>query len=277
MKQNFPGFITVKYDGSSKEYTFGCEPCQVSTQTYVVVENERGLAMARVYKTYQEIDKLTHQFELKPFVRIANEHDHQCYKQNKLKAFDARLPIEEAIKKHQLDMNVSQIEYTLDAKKIIITYVSEARVDFRELLKDLTSMFKCRIELKQIGQRDRAKLIGGIGVCGRELCCRNHLIAFETITLNMAKNQQLSLNTTKLSGQCGKLKCCLRFENDQYTEAKKGLPKLNSKVVYRGEVYKLTDINLVSKQVTLKGTNENLILPFKAISVDENHESPKEL
>lgn len=277
MNHNFPGFIVVKYDGSYKEYTFGTQECEVALNSYVVVENERGQTLAKVYKQYQTIDKLAHDFELKPFIRVANAQDIANYKHNKIKAFDAKMPIEKAIAKFNLEMRISHIEYTLDAKKILITYVSENRVDFRELLKELTTILKCRIELKQIGQRDKAKMVGGIGVCGRKLCCASHLQSFDTITINMAKNQQLTLNTSKLSGQCGKLKCCLRYENEQYTEAKQGLPKLNSHVVFQGVEYKLTDINLVSKQVTLRNANENRVLPFHEVVKETNHDSTKEL
>lgn len=277
MNHNFPGFIVVKYDGSYKEYAFGTQECEVALNSYVVVENERGQTLAKVYKQYQTIDKLAHDFELKPFIRVANAQDIANYKHNKIKAFDAKMPIEKAIAKFNLEMRISHIEYTLDAKKILITYVSENRVDFRELLKELTTILKCRIELKQIGQRDKAKMVGGIGVCGRKLCCASHLQSFDTITINMAKNQQLTLNTGKLSGQCGKLKCCLRYENEQYTEAKQGLPKLNSHVVFQGVEYKLTDINLVSKQVTLRNANENRVLPFHEVVKEANHDSTKEL
>lgn len=271
METSFPKFVTVRFEGSPKEYTFGCDDIDIQVNDYVVIESDLGLTLARVCKPSLPIDQITHQFPLKGIVKIASESELKQDKKNKLKAFDARYPIDQMILRYNLDMKVTHIAYSLDGKKMLITYVSENRVDFREILKELTSTFKTRIELKQIGPRDKAKMVGGLGVCGRQLCCKNHIQSFDTISISMAKNQQLSLNTSKLSGQCGKLKCCLRYEDDLYKEAKQGLPKLNSRVVYNGVEYKLFDINLVSKQVTLKNNNEQLVLPFSVLVAKEAH------
>ena len=266
MATEFNGYILVKFIGNSKEYSFGTNADYYTKDQKVVVETVRGLELAVVSKRFQPIESITHSLEIKPVIRIATEEDISAYRSNKVKAFDAKALVEELIQRHKLDMNIVDIEYTLDAKKIIITYVSERRVDFRELLKDLTPMFPypCRVELKQINQRDKAKMVGGIGVCGRTLCCKNHLKEFEAISINMAKNQQLSLNINKLSGQCGKLKCCLRYENDLYTEAKKGLPKVNANIQFNEKRYRVLDLNLINKQITLGNHDGHLVM-----SIDE--------
>ena len=147
-----------------------------------------------------------------------------------VKNVQANLIIVDSIRKYELPMTLVNVQYTLDATKIIISYVSETRVDFRELLKDLASQLKCRIELRQIGTRDRSKVVGGIGICGLPLCCNTFLRNFDGISINMAKNQNLSLNPTKINGVCGRLLCCLKYENDNYTEYKKGLPDVGHRV-----------------------------------------------
>lgn len=270
-KQEFQGFILVKFIGLSKEYTFGSNNDIYTKDSYVVVETARGVELGIVAKEYQTIDKLNHSLELKPALRVGTEQDYIQYKANKVKAFDARRPIEEAIEREKLNMNVVDVEFTLDAHKLIITYVSDNRVDFRGLLKELTTIFPCRIELKQIGQRDKAKMVGGLGVCGRTLCCHSHLKDFDVVSINMAKNQMLSLNMNKLSGQCGKLKCCLRYENEEYTLAKEGLPKLNSMFDYKDKKYKVKEINLINQQITLSNREESLVLPFNEIIKDEKN------
>ena len=139
-----------------------------------------------------------------------------------------------------------------DRTKIIIYFLSESRVDFRDLLKDLASELHCRIELRQIGSRDKAKMVGGIGVCGLKLCCATFLNEFDGISITMAKNQMLALNIPKLSGQCGKLMCCLKYENDAYTDIQKDLPRIGSKVKYNDQVYKITSINVITKVLRLE-------------------------
>lgn len=264
MSETYNGYILVKFIGNSKEFSFGTNELTYKIDEKVVVETKNGLELAIVSKEYQPMETIGHSLEVKPVIRVATSEDVATHRRNKIKAFDARMPIEQEIQKHKLDMNLVDVEYTLDQKKIIITYVSEHRVDFRELLKDLTTLFPypCRVELRQINQRDKAKLVGGIGVCGRNLCCKNHLKSLESVSINMAKNQQLSLNINKLSGQCGKLKCCLRYENDLYTEAKKGLPKINSNITYNDQRYRVSDLNLLNKQITLSNREERLVMSF---------------
>ena len=159
-------------------------------------------------------------------------------------------------------MRLLKAEYTLDATKVIIIYVSDNRVDFRELLKELAAKLKCRIELRQIGTRDRSKIVGGIGVCGLPLCCNSFLGEFDGISINMAKNQFLALNIQKLSGHCGKLICCLKYEDEQYTELRKGLPKVGFRLRYDNQQFKITSINILTRQVRLENPEAIIALPL---------------
>lgn len=157
------------------------------------------------------------------------------YAENKDLAKEALARCQEAVARLKLDMNLISCEYTLDRSKIIFVYVADERVDFRELLKELAGIFKCRIELRQIGPRDKAKIIGGLGTCGMETCCSRFMDDFDVVSINMAKNQLLALNIQKLSGQCGKLMCCLKFEDENYKQLRAGLPKMNAQVEYEGQ------------------------------------------
>ena len=157
-------------------------------------------------------------------------------------------------------MTLVNVQYTLDASKVIVSYVSETRVDFRELLKELASQLKCRIELRQIGTRDRSKVVGGIGICGLPLCCNTFLKNFDGISINMAKNQYLALNIQKLSGHCGKLICCLKYEDEAYLEIKKTLPRIGTRIQYRDQEFKVTSFNVITgvARIENKETIDNI-------------------
>ena len=183
---------------------------------------------------------------LKSVLRVATEEDLNNYEKNIENSKVANDIILTSIKKYELPMTLVNVQYTLDATKIIISYVSETRVDFRELLKDLASQLKCRIELRQIGTRDRSKVIGGIGICGLPLCCNTFLKNFDGISINMAKNQYLALNIQKLSGHCGKLICCLKYEDEAYLEIKKTLPRIGTRIQYKDQEFKVTSFNVIT-------------------------------
>ena len=159
-----------------------------------------------------------------------------------------------------LKMRVIKAEYTLDRQKITFIYVADGRVDFRELLKHLAAIFHCRIELRQIGARDKAKIIGGIGSCGRELCCHRFKSDFDMVSINMAKNQLLALNIQKLSGHCGKLMCCLKYEDDTYKKLREGLPKLNAQVEYEDQKYRITSMNVITRTCKLENKENALFI-----------------
>ena len=213
--------FSLRFHGNQKAYSFGSDVPIYVYEEYVVVETARGLELGQVISEARLKEELNLTTELKPILRKASEKDLASYNKNKEESKDALRVCNELIQKLNLDMNLISAEYTLDRSKIIFVYVADERVDFRELLKDLASQIKCRIELKQIGPRDKAKMIGGIGPCGLETCCSKYLNNFDVVSINMAKNQLLALNISKLSGQCGKLMCCLKYEDENYKEMRK--------------------------------------------------------
>ena len=259
-EENAKFVCSVAFLPSSRPYYFSCEDETLTTNDFVVVETVRGLELGQIIKPVEHIEDVNLKFPLKPIVRKASEEDVNQYHKNIEDAKQAFTVCEECVNRLKLDMRLLSAEYTLDHSKINIVYVSEARVDFRDLLKELASKLKCRIELRQIGTRDRAKAIGGIGTCGLPLCCNTFLGEFDGISINMAKNQFLALNIQKLSGHCGKLICCLKYEDDLYTELRKGLPKINSKLKYKDGIYKVASINVLSNEARLDGQDESVTL-----------------
>ena len=218
-------YISVRFETTNKTYTFSTTDPTIKNGDAVVVETQRGMEYS--YAVSDPFDKPNVSFEIKPIIRKANEKDKRQFERNKADSIEAKRICQEESDNLDLKMNVISAEYTLDRAKITFTYLADDRVDFRELLKVLASIFHCRIDLRQVGTRDKAKMVSGIGVCGRELCCAKFIGEFDRISINMAKNQLLALNIQKLSGQCGNLMCCLRFEDDAYKDLRKDLPKLN--------------------------------------------------
>jgi cell fate regulator YaaT (PSP1 superfamily) len=184
--------------------------------------------------------------ELKPIKRKANRADVEVYSINKIKAEKSFEICKDIIEKSGLDMRLINCEYTLDASKVIFMYTADERVDFRELLKKLASVFKCRIELRQVGPRDKAKIVGGLGTCGMPLCCNSFLGEFDGVSINMAKNQLLAINIDKISGACGRLLCCLKYEDEAYTDLKKKFPRIGTRTTFEGHHVKVTGLNVIS-------------------------------
>lgn len=259
-EQQFNYVCSVTFLPSSRPYYFSCNDESLKENDYVVVETVRGLELGQIIKPIEHIEDVNFKFPLKPIVRKASKDDVDQYYKNVEDAKEAFKICEECVNHLKLDMRLLSAEYTLDRSKVNIVYVSEARVDFRDLLKELASKLKCRIELRQIGTRDRAKAIGGIGTCGLPLCCNTFLGEFDGISINMAKNQYLALNIQKLSGHCGKLICCLKYEDDIYSELRKGLPKINQKLKYKGVLYKVGAINVLSNEARLDSEDENITI-----------------
>ena len=245
----------------------------------VVVETVRGQEIGKVCVPAIPFDPKKVKGECKPIVRKASQADLEQKEKNKEKAKHAMEICAACIRHLDLDMHLISCEYTLDCAKVIFMYVSDERVDFRQLLKDLAHQLHCRIELRQIGPRNKAKMVGGIGNCGMECCCSRFLSEFDTVSINMAKNQMLALNISKLSGQCGKLMCCLRYENDEYTQLKKGLPKLNSQIVFEGNKYRISSMNVLQKQAKLENREEVRFVSFDELwpNKGEKHEKTKKL
>lgn len=216
--------VGIGFKDVGKIYWFNPGSLHLQVGTMVVVETVRGLELGRVVEEVKEVDGDSLEHELKDVIRIATEKDIKHDLENAEKAAQAINRIKDIIKEHQLDMKTVGCEYTLDGSKLLIYYNADGRVDFRELVKDLASEFKVRIELRQIGQREGAKIIGGIGCCGREICCKKHIREFDLVTMKMAKDQGMALSSSKITGVCGKLMCCISFESELYADARKRLP-----------------------------------------------------
>lgn len=230
----------------------------------VLCETTRGIEIGKVSSDPIEKAQFSPE-EYPPVLRKGDETDYRIHQQNLVKGEQAIRIAQEKADRLNLDMKVIAAEYLFDCTKVIIYYLAESRVDFRELLKDLASQLRCRIELRQIGSRDKAKMIGGIGVCGLKLCCATFLNEFDGITITMAKNQMLALNIPKLSGQCGKLMCCLKYENDTYTDLQKDLPRIGTKVSYEGLIYRIASINVITRVVRLENKNSAVNVDYDAI------------
>ena len=216
--------VGIVFKDIGKIYWFKPEPYSPQKGDKVVVETVRGLELGFVETDVKEIPDEELEHELKPIVRMANKYDIKNYLNNLEKAEKDFEACKKIVSNRKLDMKLLYCEYTLDKQKIIIYYNAEGRVDFRELLKDLASEFRVRIELRQIGPREGAKIIGGIGPCGREICCKQHLREFDLVTMKMAKDQNMSLSASKIAGLCGKLMCCIGYENETYCEIRKRIP-----------------------------------------------------
>ncbi|MFA5421627.1 MAG: regulatory iron-sulfur-containing complex subunit RicT [Bacilli bacterium] len=258
-------FIGVRFSSSSKAYYFGADTNDIRIDEHVVVESVRGLEVAAVAIEPQEIANYSSNLELKPIIRIANETDLYVFEENKKRAAEALRFCADEVRSLNLDMHLMDAEYTLDGSKITITYVAEERVDFRELLKILAGHLRCRIELRQIGSRDKAKMVGGIGICGLPLCCSTFLHSFDGISISRAKNQMLSLNIPKLSGHCGKLICCLLYEDDQYSDLKKDFPAVGERFLLDGVSYRITSYNVLSRMVRIESDEDVKFLALEDI------------
>ncbi|MBR1802363.1 MAG: stage 0 sporulation family protein [Clostridia bacterium] len=220
--------IGVRFRKPGKIYFFDPGKLQLNMNDRVVVETALGQEIGEVVTLNRKMPEENLKAPLKKVVRIATEKDIKQEEENRKKEKEAFRICEEKIKKYHLDMHLTEVEYTFDNSKILFYFTADGRIDFRELVKDLASIFKTRIELRQIGVRDEVKRIGGNGVCGRELCCCSFLNNFETVSIKMAKEQNISLNPTKISGNCGRLMCCLKYEQNVYEDKLKHLPKIGA-------------------------------------------------
>ncbi|MBR6958778.1 MAG: stage 0 sporulation protein [Erysipelotrichaceae bacterium] len=257
-KEKTPSYkyiVSVKFANSKKAYNFGTNDETIVYGDKVVVETVRGMEIGEIISDLRDFASVNTTMEVKPVLRKATEKDMAANERNKADSPEAMKKCQQCIEKLGLEMYLISAEYTLDRSKVIFSYVADDRIDFRELLKQLAAIFRCRIELRQISSRDKAKIIGGLGTCGMETCCSRFLDDFDIVSINMAKNQLLALNTQKLSGQCGKLMCCLKYEDDNYKSMRKGLPKLNALVEYEGEKFRITSMNLLNGSVRLSNRN----------------------
>ncbi len=244
--------IGVRFKSVGKMYYFSPGNLKTDAGTNVIVETSRGVECGEVVMPNRmvEDDKVT--APLKTVIRIANENDMKIIAQNKKKEQDAMKICQEKIIAHKLDMKLVDVECTFDNNKLLFYFTAETRVDFRELVKDLASVFRTRIELRQIGVRDEAKMLGGLGICGRPFCCATYIGEFQPVSIKMAKEQGLSLNPTKISGTCGRLMCCLKYEQDTYEDLLRHMPKVGAYVKtpqFKGYV---EEINLLTGKLKVK-------------------------
>ena len=248
----YPYEVSVRFRNSEKSYSFGTKMADLKNGDKVVVETAQGTELGFCTADAVSTTAIAAKLPLKPVLRVADAQDIQDYEENIECADEAFKTCQQEIRDLGLQMNLLSAQYTLDRRRILFVYIAEQRVDFRELLKHLSSRLSCRIELRQIGERDKAKMVGGVGVCGMECCCSRFKTHFDTISINMAKNQLLALNIDKLSGQCGKLMCCLKYEDDDYKELTKGLPKMGAQIEYEGSIFRLTSMNVMCNQAKLE-------------------------
>lgn len=258
--------VGIGFKDGGKIYWFNPEPFKLKIGSMVVVETVRGLELGKVIKPIQEIEDAKLEKELKDVVRPATEKDIRNFIANEQKAIDDLPVIKKIIEEHKLDMKVVGIEYTLDGSKLLIYYNAEGRVDFRELVKSLAAVMRVRIELRQIGQREGAKMMGGIGICGRELCCAKHLREFDLVTMKMAKDQNMSLTASKITGLCGKLMCCIGYEEEVYADARKRLPDVGDIVSTPNcSSCEVCNVDFLREIISVK--NDDAIEKYKASEV----------
>ncbi len=255
--------VGVRFKDAGKIYYFSPGDLEIKEGQGVIVENAQGIEFGHAVIEPRLVDEEDVVLPLKNVVRIATKADYKCVAENHESCSEAFGLCSEKIKEHEIDMNLVDVDYTFDRNKIIFYFTAEGRVDFRELVKDLASVFRTRIELRQIGVRDEAKLLGGIGPCGRMLCCSTFLGDFEPVSIKMAKDQNLSLNPTKISGLCGRLMCCLKYENDEYEVAKREMPDVGTVITTpEGTEAKVTGINLLQRLLQVRMPEEETILEY---------------
>lgn len=250
--------VGVRFKNAGKIYYFDPVDFEIEKNIDVVVETARGLEYGKIVVGPKEIEEEKLISPLKPIIRIATEEDKAIYRENKEKAKETFEICQQKIKEHGLTMFLIDCEYTFDRNKLIFYFTAEGRIDFRELVKDLASIFKTRIELRQIGVRDEAKSIGGLGTCGRKLCCSSWLGDFQPVSIKMAKDQSLSLNPTKISGICGRLFCCLKYEHDVYVEAIEKMPVVGSVVKVENQKGKVIEINPLLEQMKIEFNDKTI-------------------
>ena len=243
--------VSISFHCAGKLFDFEVKDLDLVPGDKVIVETERGRALGTVINTPREILPKDAPPKLKSVLRIANESDLQMSDSNGQREQEALKFCHQKVQQRKLDMKLVRAEYLFDGSKIIFYFTADGRIDFRELVRDLAQHYRTRIEMRQIGVRDEAKLVGGLGICGRELCCASHLREFAPVSVKMAKAQGLALNPSKISGQCGRLLCCLAYEYETYNELKKGLPKCGKKVQLKDGKAEVMALDILAQKVTL--------------------------
>ena len=255
--------VGVEFKKGGKQYTFFDNDLEISIGDNVIVETERGLQYGEISAIYGDINDGKEHAKV---IKVATEKDKKQNLININEAKKAILKAEEIANNLNLDMKFLDSYYTFDKKQLVFQFLADNRVDFRELAKSLASIYKTRIELRQVGVRDKAKEISGIGACGRKICCSSFLNDMDSVGIAQVKNQNLSLNPNKINGLCGRLLCCLKFEDDLYTEYRKDLPEVGDKIKYEGEDATVTSVDIPNRKyilVTEKGNKEEVVVALK--------------
>lgn len=268
-----PDVVGVSFKKTCKVYYFDPGELSVKAGDSVVVETVRGQEMGTVVYDIREVDAITLKSPLKMIVRLASARDKEQLLENEAKEQEALEVCEAKIAQHNLDMKLVDVEFTFDRSKLIFLFTADDRVDFRNLVKELAGIFKTRIELRQIGVRDEAKIIGGIGLCGQPLCCSRFLQDFDPVSIRMAKAQDLPLNPSKISGACGRLMCCLRYEHEVYKEFNDKAPKRNTTVKTSFGPGRVVDYNVVKQKVIIELEDSTR----KEVAVDDIRRKKKKL
>ena len=254
-----PKVIGIQFKGVGRIYYFDPLDFVFESGEYAIVETVRGLELGKVILGNHEIPQESLEAELKPVMRKATEKDVKQEEKNNELAKEAFKFFKKSVSDCNLEMKPLYAEYTIDRSKVVFYYTADDRVDFRNLLKVLTPEFKSRVELRQIGPREAARAIGGLGGCGRELCCKSHLKNFDIVTMKMAKDQNLSLNTSKISGVCGKLMCCIAYEDELYKELKKVFPSINSYIkTNKGESGKIIAVDFLKRTIRFQSSPDSM-------------------
>ena len=262
--------VGVRFKKAGKIYYFDPDELVINLEDNVIVETIRGIEFGEVVLGIREVAEEQIVEPLKKVLRVASEEDKKIYWDNKNKERDAMSLCLQKVQQHSLDMKLIDVEYTFDNNKIIFYFTADGRIDFRELVKDLASVFKTRIELRQIGVRDEAKMIGGVGPCGRALCCSSFLGDFAPVSIKMAKEQSLSLNPAKISGICGRLMCCLKYEQEAYEYARSIVPRIGSIVETAEGKGEVISNNMLKEQVrVLLELQENNLRVIKEYSIKD--------
>ena len=272
--------IGVQFQKNGKLYYFDANGFDVKPGDYVIVDTARGHDLGEVAMGPRETDEESWRSPLKKAIRIATEQDIQHGVENRQKEKEAFSVCQKKIAEHKLEMKLVSVEYAFDNSKILFFFTANGRVDFRSLVKDLASIFKMRIELRQIGVRDEAKMLGGLGPCGRPICCGTFLDQFQPVSIKMAKEQNLSLNPTKISGVCGRLMCCLKYEQEHYEMTRRKMPKIGRDVITPDGTGPVTDLNIVKETVFVRLTNgdtsEIKEYPLDAITRPQESQQPRQ-
>jgi len=254
--------VGVRFKKAGKIYYFDPVDFALEKDDYVIVETARGVEYGKVVVSIKQVEEHDVVLPLKQVVRPSTDKDRIQVEENRLESAQALALGTEKIIERNLEMKLVDVEYTFDRNKIIFYFTAEGRVDFRDLVKDLASVFRTRIELRQIGVRDEAKMLGGIGPCGRMLCCSTFLGDFEPVSIKMAKDQNLSLNPSKISGLCGRLMCCLKYENDEYETAREQMPDIGDKVETPDGLGRVVSMNILERVLRIELPDPQRVLDY---------------